>query len=328
MSKTGWIILIVCLALVVCICAGLFLAGRLAYSFLFNRDSTSENSNTKDYKDLKNPYSSDGVYSVKMNALKELTVDWISGSVIIEFTDGDVIRIEEKSDRTIKESDALRYGVSGDKLRIQACKKNHVGKLPVKELVVTLPRSLEAQLQELDIDTVSASIRAGELQLDELEIDTVSGKVDLSNLTATEAEIDTVSGDVVSRGCSFDTLRVDSVSGLISVDGRVGKLKASSVSGSIQLYMNDSKEVRVNTMSGQVSMLFDKTPKTVQVDTPSGDTEIALPQDASCTIQLDAMSGKLFLNEEAVGSKQITLGEGEASFDIDSMSGSVHIHTR
>ena len=31
MSKAGWIILIVCLCLVACICLGLFLAGRIAF---------------------------------------------------------------------------------------------------------------------------------------------------------------------------------------------------------------------------------------------------------------------------------------------------------
>ncbi len=323
MSKTGWIILFVCLCLLFCICTGLFLAGRLADSSLFSGDTT-----TKDYKDLRNPYASDGVYAVKMSELKELDIDWISGSVVVEFTEGDSIRIQEKANSVIKESDALRYGVNGNKLRIQACKKNHLGKLPTKELIVSLPRTLAAELKELEIDTVSASVSAAKLDLVELEIDTVSGKVELQGIIADEAGMDSVSGDILLRGCSFDTLRVDSVSGLASLTGTARKVKTSSVSGSIQLWLDDSREVRVNTMSGSVSIDFVTVPKELQVDTTSGNASISLPKDASCNIKLDAMSGKLYLNEEPVGSRQITLGEGAANIDIDSMSGSVYIITK
>ena len=140
MSKTGWIILIVCLGLVFCICAGLFLAGRIANSHLFNGgDTRVDSSATKNYKDLKNDYSADGSYSVTMKDLKELHIDWISGSVMVELIDGDTIRIQEVANKAIKEKDALRFGTSGGTLRIQACKKNYIGKLPSKDLVVYLP---------------------------------------------------------------------------------------------------------------------------------------------------------------------------------------------
>ena len=329
MSKTGWIILIVCLCLVFCLFTGLFLAKRIA-AVLFpdQNGSRVEISDTKDYKDLKNAFSADGVYTVQMKDLKELSIDWISGSVTIEITDGDVVRIQEVSDRAIQEKNALRYGVSGGKLRIQACKRGYVGKLPEKELTVSLPRALADTLKDCEIDTVSAAISAEGLRLDELDIDTVSGRVTLQDMAADEAEFDTVSGDVTLRGCAFSTLRLDSVSGLASVTGAARKVKTSSVSGSIQLYLDDSTEIRVNTLSGHVVLSLSKVPKEVQVDTSSGHIDIDLPQDASCSIQLDSMSGKLLLNMQEIPSKQITLGQGTAEFDIDSMSGDVWVSTK
>ncbi len=321
MSKTGWIILIVCLCLVLCICVGLFLAGRIANSFT----NSQTNVDTKKYKDLKNTYSADGTYSVKAEGLNELSIDWISGSVKIELTDGDVIRIQETAEKTIKEADALRYGVNGNNLRIQACKKNHPGRLPKKDLVVSLPRSLADKLHECEIDTVSASVSAAGLRLDELEVNTVSGKMELSDIIAEEAGIDTVSGPVALLDSQVESLRMDSVSALLSMTGAAKKVKSSSVSGSVQLWLDDSREVRVNTMSGHVALTFYTMPKELQVDTTSGLTTIDLPKDASCTVKLDSMSGKLLLNMEEVGSKQLTLGEGTAQFDIDSMSGDVWV---
>ena len=61
MSKTGWIILIVCLVLVFCLCAGLLLAGRLAAVLYNNGESKVDQSTTKGFKDLKNSFSADGV---------------------------------------------------------------------------------------------------------------------------------------------------------------------------------------------------------------------------------------------------------------------------
>ena len=310
MSKTGWIILIVCLALVLCITLGLLLAGRI-FSFLLSKGSETrvDESTTKSYKDLKNDFSADGVYSVEMKDLKKLHVDWISGSVTVELIDGDAIRFQETADKTIKEKDALRFGTSGGTLRIQACKKGHIGNLPRKDLTVYLPRSLADGLQEC-------------------EIDTVSGRVKLNDMRVEEAQVDTVSGQGALLDCSFDSLRFDSVSGTIKVSGSAKKVKASSVSGEVDLTLADPKEIKISTMSGPITLDLAAAPKDLDIDTTSGKTRLTLPQDASCTITLDAMSGKLYLNDEAVSSKEITLGNGAASYDIDSMSGSVYVITK
>ena len=324
MSKTGWIILIVCLCLALCICAGLFLAGRIVSSLTGSQTQVDTNS----YKNLKNPYSSDGTYAVKADNLKELTVDWISGSVKIELTDENVIRIRETADTAISEKDALRYGVSGSKLRIQACKKNHRGKLPKKDLVLSLPRSLADGLHACMIDTVSASVSAAGLRLDKLEVNTVSGTVMLSDMIVDEVGMDSVSGSVALLDSKAESLRLDSVSGKINVAGDMKKVKTSSVSGSIAYDLDSCRDIRANTVSGMVLLALRETPHELTIDTTSGEVTIALPTDASCTINLDTMSGKLYLNDTAIGDKRLTLGEGSAEFDINSMSGNVYIRTK
>ncbi len=324
MSKTGWIILIVCLCLALCICAGLFLAGRIVSSFTDSQTQVDTNS----YKNLKNPYSSDGTYVVEMDNLKELTVDWISGSVKIELTDENVIRIRETADTAISEKDALRYGVSGSKLCIQACKKNHRGKLPKKYLVVSLPHSLADALHVCKFDTVSASVSAAGLRLDKLEVNTVSGKVALSDMIVDEVGIDSVSGSVALLDSQAESLRIDSVSGKINVAGDMKKVKTSSVSGSMAYDLDSCRDIRANTVSGMVLLALRETPHELKIDTTSGEVNIALPTDASCTINLDTMSGKLYLNDTAIGDKRLTLGEGSAEFDINSMSGNVCIRTK
>ena len=329
MSKTGWIILIVCLCLIACICLGLFLAGRIASSLLSDRnESRVDSSTTNKYKDLRNAYSADGVYSVSMNGLKELTIDWIAGSVTVELTDGDAIRFQETADRTILEQYALRYGTSGGKLRIQACKKGYVGKLPKKDLTVYLPRSLVSGLKECEFNTVSASLSAYGLSMNELEVNSVSGKLELTDMTAEEAQVDTVSGQIELPGCAFDSLRLNTVSCFVHVVGAVKKVKAQSVSGRIQLFLEECREVRVSTVSGAVAIDLSDTPKELKVDTTSADVSISLPQDADCVIHLDSVSGKLYLNETAASGKEIILGDGTADLDMNTMSGNVRVYTK
>lgn len=329
MSKTGWIILIICLLLVVCIAVGLVLAHRIFNAMLSRASDTDvDSSATQGYRDLKNSYSADGVYTVSMKDLKELNIDWISGSVTVELTDGEAVRFVETAEKAIQEKDALRFGESNGTLRIQACRKGYIGKLPEKHLTVYLPRSLANGLSELEIDTVSAAVSAGDLKLSELEIDTVSGQVKLTKLDAEEVQVDSVSGAVSVLDCALDSLRIDTVSGKTTVSGSVQTLKASTVSGSVTLDPLTCGRIKVNTMSGAITMTLTQTPRELQVDTTSGKTQIALPTDAACSIQLDSMSGKLYLNGEVVSTRQITLGEGGPSFDIDSMSGSVYVITK
>ena len=157
-------------------------------------------------------------------------------------------------------------------------------------------------------------------------MNTVSGKLDLSNLTAKKAEIDCVSADAVIRDCAFGSLRLDDVSGLMSVHGSIQKIKASSVSGSVQLFLQDSREIQVSTMSGMVALMLASTPEDAQISTTSADVELVLPKDASCQIRLDSLSGKLYHDKEAVSARELILGDGAGRFSIDSLSGNVWVY--
>ena len=192
MGKTGWIILIVCVLFAVCVCAGVIIAGRAVFS-LFTDDDARASSG---YKDLDSAYLASGVYTVEMKKLKDLTIDWVAGSVIVELTNDDVIRFEETAAGTIREKDALRYSVSGGKLRIQACKKNHRGALPEKNLTLYLPRVLADGLEKLDLNSVSASVAADSLSAREVSLSSVSGAYTLTSLTADKVNANTVSGSL------------------------------------------------------------------------------------------------------------------------------------
>ena len=118
------------------------------------------------------------------------------------------------------------------------------------------------------------------------------------------------------------------MSGEVKVTGTARKVRSSSVSGQVDLALTDCRDIRVNTMSGPIRLDLDDTLTNLEIDTTSSETRLTLPKDASCTIHLDAMSGKLYLNDEAVGAKELTLGAGSASYDVDSMSGSVYVYTK
>lgn len=328
MSKTGWIILLVCLIFALCVCAGVFIAGR-AFNAIVRLGNDGENE-TASFPDLKNAYSEDGTYLVSMRSLEKLTVDWLSGSVTIELVDGDAIRFVEtgRGNERIPEQDALRYGVSGCTLRIQACKKNHLDKLPEKDLVVFLPRSLAGDLETLDLNSVSASIYGDSLSAREIRVNTVSGACTLPNLSADKVNVGTVSGAMEITYASVGSLRVDSISGPCRVGGVIGTLKLGTVSGHLHAACAAAETVSCNSVSGKIELVFTSCPRTLTADTTSGDVSIALPLNADCRIELETVSGHLRHDGKIAADKRLVLGAGAGEFRISTVSGSVDVESR
>lgn len=328
MSKTGWIILIVCLIFALCVCAGVFLAGR-AFNAIIGRDDESANT-TSNYPDLKNAYSQDGTYAIDMKSLQDLTIDWLSGSVTIELTDEDAIRFVEtvRGNERIPEQDALRYGVSGRKLRIQACKKNHLDKLPEKDLVVFLPRSLAKDLKTLDLNSISASISGNSLSAREVRVNTISGACMLPYLTAEKVNAYTVSGSLEITYASVDSLHADSVSGSCRVGGVISMLQLGTVSGALHSVSAATETVSCTSVSGPIELVFTSCPDALTADSTSGEVSIALPLNADCQIELETVSGQLLHDGHKVADKRLILGAGSGKFKITTVSGDLNIYSR
>lgn len=219
-------------------------------------------------------YDNESLYTagsgeVSANGITELSVDWISHNITIEYYDGDTISFSEP-----KQSDpdyALRYHVDGNELKIKFCKSGFKASNPKnKELTVRLPQGLI--LNELEIDCVSADSNIKGISANSFDVDTVSGNInaegkfndiDIDGVSADskiithaalrEFDSDTVSGDCtvfVPADIGGFTINCDTVSGEVYTnDFKVTSIKQSHGNGTY-VYGDGSSEIKVNSVSG------------------------------------------------------------------------------
>lgn len=276
-----------------------------------------------DDKGFNNAYTDSNSYSVPVDGIDKIRVEWINGLVRVQPYEGTDIKLDEMSNIDISEEYALRYKIADGKLTVRFCKKHtwygvdtsmlNINEIiKPKELVVSVPRAmLESGELDIQLDGVSDDIYIVGAKLNELNVNGISGSIGIENVSAKEIDLDTVSGLISATYCAADTIKVVSISGDITVDGGFGNAKLNSTSGGVW-FTDESdgiKELEIGTVSGNVTM--------------------QLPQGAGFNMMVSTVSGDVSSVFELVknGSNYV-YGDASADFDIDTVSGDITIQER
>lgn len=179
-----------------------------------------------------------GQASVDASKVKELDIDWISGSVKVVYGRTRTIEITESAkSKKLDEDEQLRWLLDGNKLKIRFMKSGLkiVDDLSGKDLVVVIPEGMA--FDEIAIDTVSAD-SVVTVTAENYDMDNVSGDVAIEVDSVKQFDMKTVSGDAdLSFGVCPSKLTMDSVSGncTVRVPSNSGfTAKISAVSGKIR----------------------------------------------------------------------------------------------
>ena len=253
---------------------------------------------------------------VAADGIQKIKIDWVGGSINLRVGTSDEIVFSESSYRELTDRQRMRYTVSeSGVLQIHYCENlenifdwfNLDANMPAKVLTMEVPASLIGQLTNLEVDSVSAGIDLSGVYGVKTELSTVSGEVRCTDILTDDLEISTTSGSVVCDNCVATTLEVDNVSGSIQIEGEYTRIDVDTVSGSTRLALAN-------------------TPESIEVDGVSGSVTVALPNDANFTAKLDTVSGSLSCAfPGTLGSDLIVVGDGDASYRFNSVSGSVKI---
>ena len=232
-------------------------------SGLFNSVPYSTWSNGNDTK-----YTA-GNGEVSAAGITQLSINWVSDSVTVEYYDGNTISFSEPEHSDLDY--ALRYLVDGNELKINYCKsglKWTLGALRDKDLTVYLPKGLV---------------------LDEIDIETISADVALNGLTAKEIELNAISGNINAFG-SFTNINVETVSGGAEIIAltKPTSMDFETVSGRMKVYIPED-------ISG-----FTVTYDSVSGGASVNDFEVSMPQsktykygDGSTRIDFESVSGNI-----------------------------------
>lgn len=182
----------------------------------------------------------------KTDDINSIDIDWVSGSVNIEYYDGETIYAEESGG---SKSHPMQYKIENGTLKIEEYRNENWSSfknMSSKDLTLKMPKTFKAD--ELEISVVSANVYASELNVNELDFETVSGNGNFE-FAVSPVKIDTeaVSGDVnitLPSDVSGYSVSKSTVSGSFRAkdfdnsenygDGSV-IIKSESVSGSINL---------------------------------------------------------------------------------------------
>lgn len=194
---------------------------------------------------------------------------------------------------------------------------------------VSVPRG-----SRLILEAVSGDITAKGSQ-GEIDATSVSGDVDVSDgVRSVSAEA--VSGSVRVTQVNGN-LRSETVSGELRAQDVSGEVEASSVSGDIQLVRIQSKDVRTETVSGDLVYTGTIEPAgRYSFESHSGEVRLNIPKGAGAQFSVETFSGDLSTDfpvtvmpgrrrgEDRV---EFTIGDGRAKVTAQTFSGRVIINS-
>jgi len=135
----------------------------------------------------------------------------------------------------------------------------------------------------------------------------------------------------VPRGARLDKFEL--VNGGLDVEDLGGEVNASSVNGRIKV-RGLSGGARLSVVNGHLGATFDRLdePQSISLDSVNGSIDLALPPDASVTLDASSVSGSIhddfglpvtgkFVGHQLHG----TLGDGRAQVRLSDVNGSIEI---
>lgn len=215
-----------------------------------------------------------------------LQIDWVAGSVYISTADTDVISVEE-SIATGDEPMVLKK--DGSTLYVEYSKNEtlfSLGSTTSKDLYVTVPMGWYCK---------------------ELEIASASADTYLQDLTGKKLDIETASGKHAIENCTFDTVEMDSASGNL-------------------VYSGIAYEIDVDSASAGAEVTVLNVPKSIKLNSASGDLHLTLPRGCGFTLDKSTLSGSCTTEQATTEHNgKLIHGDGSCKIKVNGLSSSVRI---
>jgi DUF4097 and DUF4098 domain-containing protein YvlB len=195
---------------------------------------------------------------------------------------------------------------------------------------VSVPRGTRLVLEAVSGDVSSAGSQG------EVEATSVSGSVDVVDAVRV-VSAESVSGSVHAAQVNGN-LRAETVSGDLRVETVTGNVEATSVSGTLRLVGIQSKDVRTETVSGDIvySGSIDAGGK-YSFESHSGTIRLNIPRGAGAQFSVETFSGDVStdfpvttrgsMRGRGEGRMEFTTGDGRARVTANTFSGRIVINS-
>jgi DUF4097 and DUF4098 domain-containing protein YvlB len=270
--------------------------------------------------------------TVRLDRGGAVDLSLISGKIRVTGWD----RMDVKVSATI-ESGRLRFDANSSRVSLSVedtdndgrRRNRHNNNVGDAQYVVSVPRG-----SRLIMEAVSGDVMAKGSQ-GEIEANSVSGDVDVSDgVRAVSAE--SVSGSVHASQVNGN-LRTETVSGDLRAENVSGNVQASSVSGTIRLVGIQSKDVRIETVSGDITYTGTIEPSgRYNFEAHSGTIRLNIPRGSGAQFSVETFSGDVNADVPVTippggsrreGRMEFTIGDGRARVTANTFSGQIVINT-
>jgi DUF4097 and DUF4098 domain-containing protein YvlB len=269
--------------------------------------------------------------TVRLDRGGAVDLSLISGKIRVTGWD----RADVKISATI-ESGRLRFDANSSRVSLavedydnegrRSHRHNNVGDATYD---VSVPRGSRLILEAVSGDVIAKGSQG------EIEASSVSGDVDVSDgVRAVSAE--SVSGSVHASQVNGN-LRTETVSGDLRAENVSGNVQASSVSGEIRLIGIQSKDVRTETVSGDITYTGTIEPSgRYSFEAHSGTIRLNIPRGSGAQFSVETFSGAVNADVPVTippgprrreGRMDFTIGDGRARVTANTFSGEIVINT-
>ena len=190
----------------------------------------------------------------------------------------------------------------------------------------------------LILEAVSGDVSARGSQ-GEIEATSVSGDVEVSD-GAREVSVESVSGSAHAANINGN-LRAETVSGDLRAETVSGNVEANSVSGTIRLSNIQSRDVRTETVSGDIIYIGSIEPSgRYGFESHSGSVRLTIPANAGASFSVDTFSGDISTDFQVTvppstrntrrrdnNHMEFTIGDGRARVTANTFSGRIVINS-
>lgn len=229
-----------------------------------------------------------------LNSINDIDIKAVSSEIKLIPVSGDNINIKFYGSSTKKNAPKLVTKEINDKLLIEI-------------IHPTLFFNI-GSLKDTQLDIEIPSKYHGEL-----EIDTVSGDIFFKEFELKKLDIDLISGNIEGELFTSNNIYLESVSGDINLNQFMGALTT-------------------NTISGDVTLNYQKLNEDLDIETISGDVKIYLPINSDFYLDYETISGNIN-NQFAINvdssdrnGLQGKVGSGISDIDVDTVSGNLNIY--
>lgn len=221
------------------------------------------------------------------SSIKNLDIDWVTGSVTVEYHDEDTVIVKETSNVSLDNDTKLRWQLEGDTLTVKFAKSGaRIKSNTEKHIVITLPADTEggtAKIKnttgeiyvkggiwnELNTNTTTGSVSVSSDRTDKFFAKTTTGSVNADIYSAGVIDMHCTTGDIYLSAGSFDTLNASVTTGKVTAKlpekpGFTAKL--STVTGDVRCGLT-------HTDSDKTYIIGDGS-KSVEIKAVTGDIEI------------------------------------------------------